>query len=209
MQLMPHDMTFADAIADMAMTDVVTAAATRWSEPWRSYHDDLHMAELKDHLLHAERDGVGIVDGAAAFAWVVWHDAVYDPMAAKGRNETLSAQLCARQFGAIGHPESVTRACEAILATIGHEAPAREVSPDAALLLDCDLAILGAAPERFEQYCVQIREEYAHVPLETYVEHRRRILGLFLSRDRLYVTDWAHARWDAQARENLARAVAP
>lgn len=208
MQLMPQDMTLANAIAEMAMTDVVNAAASRWSEPWRAYHDDLHMAELKDHLLAAERDGVKITDGAAAFAWVIWHDAIYDPMAAKGRNETLSAQLCARQFATIGHPQSVTHACEAILSTIGHEPPAREASPDAALLLDCDLAILGAAPERFAQYNAQIREEYAHVPIDSYTQHRRVVLSRFLERDRLYITDWAHARWDAAARINLATAIA-
>lgn len=201
--MLPDDMSFADAMATMAVTSVGPVIHSRYGEPWRHYHDHLHLAELKSHLRAAEADGVRIHDGGAALAFVLWHDCVYDPQAAHGRNEALSAQLCDLEFGAIGHPTSVRRACEAILATIGHVPPATDVCPDGALLLDCDLAILGATPERFALYDMAIREEYAHVPEEFYRTKRREVLKLFLERDRLFVTDWAHARWDAQARANL------
>lgn len=35
--------------------------------------------KMKALLLQAEAEGVPIVDGAAAAAFVLWHDAVYDP----------------------------------------------------------------------------------------------------------------------------------
>lgn len=197
------DLSFTEAMTEMATLDVVRGVLARWREPWRAYHDELHLSELKDHVLAAERDGVPIVDGAAALGFILWHDAIYDPQSAHGRNEQLSAQLCSTEFATIAHPVSVGRAVEAILATIRHRAPARDLSPDAELLLDCDLAILGADPVRFAEYDVQIRMEYAHVPEDVWQARRPGVLRGFLERERLYVTDWAHQRWDETARSNL------
>jgi predicted metal-dependent HD superfamily phosphohydrolase len=191
-------------MAEMASLDVVRGVLARWREPWRHYHDELHLAELKDHMLTAERDGVRIVDGAAALGFVLWHDAIYDPQSAHGRNEQLSAQLCSTEFATIAHPVSVERACEAILATIGHRPCDLALSPDVELLLDCDLAILGADPARFAMYDAAIRAEYTHVPEDVWNERRPGVLRSFLERERLYVTDWAHARWDGRSRKNLS-----
>jgi len=202
------DLSFSEAMAEMATHDVVRGVLARWREPWRAYHDELHLSELKDHVLAAERDGVRLVDGAAALAFILWHDAIYDPQSTHGRNEQLSAQLCASEFATIAHPASVGRACEAILATIGHRAPTLETSPDAGLLLDCDLAILGSSPERFATYDAAIRVEYAHVPEEVWQARRPGVLRTFLERDRLYVTDWGSKRWEERARRNLATACA-
>jgi len=206
--MLPTNLTFAAAIAAFATTTVAPVIQSRYGEPWRHYHDELHIAEIKGHLQAAEADGVRIHDGAAAIAFVLWHDSIYDPQAVHGRNEALSSQLCSLEFGAIGHPTSVARACEAILATIGHTPPDPATCPDSALLLDCDLAILGAPPERFALYDIAIRQEYAHVPEDVYRTKRREVLLRFLQRERLFMTDWAHARWDAQARINLAQATA-
>lgn len=203
--MLHENMTFAEAVETMAVTSIAPVIHSRYGEPWRHYHDHLHLSELKSHLKAAENDGVRIHDGAAALAFVLWHDSIYDPQSPHGRNESLSAQLCSLEFGAIGHPTSVLRACEAILATIGHIAPAADICPDGALLLDCDLAILGASPERFDLYDIAIREEYAHVPQDVYTSKRREIMARFLLRERLFLTDWAHARWEKQARHNIAR----
>ena len=201
---MSDDLAFAEAHQAFVYANETDGVLTRYSEPWRHYHDEDHISEMGMHVHDAERDGVRIHDGAAACAFVLWHDAVYDPQAPHSRNETLSAALCRADFSAIAEPVSVERACTAILATIGHAPPEDIAScPDIAILLDADLAILGAAPERFRQYDAAIRKEYAHVPDEVYGPRRREVLGRFLQRDRLYLTDWAHERWDARARDNL------
>lgn len=201
---MNSDLTFAAAHQAFVYANETDGVITRYAEPWRHYHDETHISEMGIHLTEAEKDGVKIHDGAAACAFVLWHDAIYDPQAPHGRNETLSAELCRAEFAAIAEPVSVERACTAILATIGH-APPKDISacPDIAILLDVDLSILGADAERFQEYAAAIRKEYAHVPDEVYVPKRREVLGRFLQRDRLYLTDWAHERWDGRARENL------
>jgi predicted metal-dependent HD superfamily phosphohydrolase len=198
------DLTFARALQTMAQLPEIERVASRYREPWRAYHDELHLSELKQHLLQAERDGVRIADGVAAYGFVLWHDAVYDPHAVPGRNEALSAQLCRTEFATIARPESVERACQAILATAGHWLLDSQQSPDAALLLDCDLAILAADPARFATYGLSIRREYAHVPDDLYRTKRSEVLSAFMRRERIFRTAWAWERWEAKARANLA-----
>ena len=58
---------------------------------------------------------------------------------------------------------------------------ARPATADEALLVDIDLAILGAAEERFAQYEAQIRAEYAWVDDALFRSRRREVLTGFLA----------------------------
>jgi len=204
---LPDNLSFDEASVRMLTLPVIATLYARYAEPWRSYHNRLHLTELVDHLYAAEEDGEKIVDGAAALAFIFWHDAIYDPQTAHGRNETLSAQLCSEEFGKIASVKSVFRACDAIMATISHSLEGPGGNPDAPLLLDCDLAILGSDPERFAAYDAAIRSENAHVPEDIYRTKRREVLTRFLERERLYHTEWAYDRWEDRARENLLAAI--
>ncbi|MBU2286003.1 MAG: N-methyl-D-aspartate receptor NMDAR2C subunit, partial [Gammaproteobacteria bacterium] len=84
---------------------------------------------------------------------------------------------------------------------------AQPVGTDACLLIDIDLAILGAPPARFAEYERQIRIEYAHIAPEVFEPRRRGILGSFLARDPLFLTHSMRERHEAQARINLAQAL--
>ena len=183
------------------------ALRSRLGEPWRHYHTWTHVATLLKRLSEAEAEGVTIHDPDACAVFCLWHDAVYDPQAVHGRNEELSALLCLAEAGDLVSTPSLTAAVAAIRATAGHVAPDEATCPDGALLLDVDLSILGAGQEDFAAYDIGIRLEYAHVPPEVYVPRRREVLGGFLRRERIFVTRWAHARWDAAARANLRAAA--
>ena len=76
------------------------------------------------------------------------------------------------------------------------------------LLADIDLSILGATAERFDEYEVQVRQEYAWVPGPLFRRKRGAILQAFLARPSLYSTPWLRGRFEAQARSNLQRSVA-
>lgn len=186
---------------------VGAALLSRLDEPWRHYHTSTHVANLLKRLSDAESEGVTIHDPEACALFCLWHDAVYDAQAAHGRNEELSAQLCQAEAAGLVSRASLTAAVAAIRATAGHVAPAVEICPDGALLLDVDLSILGAGPEDFAAYDIGIRLEYAHVPPEIYVPRRREVLSGFLHRDRIFVTAWAHTRWNEAARANLKAAT--
>jgi predicted metal-dependent HD superfamily phosphohydrolase len=92
-----------------------------------------------------------------------------------------------------------------ILATKHTEAA---TDPDTALIVDIDLSILGRHEARFHEHEDQIRREYAWVPRDVYAAKRTEILQHFLNRERLFTTGWFFERYEAQARRNLAEAIA-
>lgn len=110
---------------------------------------------------------------------------------------------------AAGADAAVQGRVERLIMATKHDAaePAAD-APDQQLLVDIDLAILGAAPERFAEYGRQVRAEYGWVPGLVYRTKRKAVLKSFLARPRLYGTAHFRERYEAQARRNLAAAVA-
>ncbi len=205
--MMASDLDPRPVIASFLAAAPLEALERRYREPWRHYHAGEHPQAMLAHLDRAIADGEAVVDPIACAGFILWHDAIYDPEAPHGRNEQLSAALCAAEMGAIAGPASTARACAATLATIAHVAPLSADCPDAALLFDIDLSILGQAAVTFDTYDGQIRAEYAHVEAEVYATARAGILRNFLARDRLFLTDWGFAQWEQAARDNLSRVI--
>lgn len=175
--------------------------AARYSEPHRAYHDLTHIAELL-RWFDTIVDAIGWRDPRAVYDAILFHDAIYDPLATHGTNEVRSAEL-ATQHGA----SATTR--DMILLTARHGCIVRDdVDADAALFLDSDTAILGASPPAFDAYDAAIATEYRAVPADAYRTGRRGFLASMLARPRLFLTDYFHDQLDAAARANLARAVA-
>ena len=75
------------------------------------------------------------------------------------------------------------------------------------MLLDVDLAILGAPPALFDAYEQQIGREYQAVPPAAFRRNRRRILQGFVDRPRIYHTAAFRDTREAQARANLQRSI--
>jgi predicted metal-dependent HD superfamily phosphohydrolase len=186
------------AKADDALFRRLVAA---WSEPVRHYHSLQHLRECLE-LLEASRESA---HRPAMIALALWfHDAVYNPRARD--NEERSAQWAVDAVRASGLADSAADSVHAlVMATKGHAATS---DPDTQLLLDIDLAILGAPPARFAESTAQIREEYAHVPDDAWTVGRSRMLEGFLARPRIYITARFHAAREEQARANLAASLA-
>lgn len=170
---------------------------TAYAEPQRSYHTIQHLNEclalLEPHLELAEHP--------AEVEIALWfHDAVYD---VEGKdNEARSASWAQTELiAAQVTPEAVERIKKLIMATC-HAALAQ--GRDQQLLVDVDLAILGAPRARFIEYEEQVRKEYDWVPGWLFRRKRRGILKEFLARDPIYNTPQIRARLEGQARENLA-----
>ncbi len=171
-----------------------------WREPQRHYHGLQHLSECLD-LLRAHRNLAERPDELVLALW--FHDAIYDPRAKD--NEARSADWAAHVLqDADVDPAAVARIRGLVLDT----AHAAEPAPgDSSLLVDIDLAILGAAPARFAEYEQQVRAEYAWVPGFLYRYKRRQLLREFAKRDPLYRTPALRDRLEAQARSNLAQAT--
>jgi predicted metal-dependent HD superfamily phosphohydrolase len=188
-------------VPDVAVT-IGDDLLARYGENGRFYHN-------RDHLYHVLTTITAIcapVQPAPALLLAAWyHDAVYDPRAAD--NEAQSAALAQRQLSAAGlAPPLVDEVARLILLTQTHKIEVDGLSPrqqeNGRILLDADLAILGADPDRYRQYAQAIRQEYAFVPEDQYRQGRTAVLRRLLARQPLYYTPFMQA-YSRQARHNL------
>jgi len=173
----------------------------RHAEPHRAYHTQQHLAEC----LALFDEFRALAERPAEVEIALWfHDAIYDVH--RHDNEARSADRARMALLDAGAARDVgERVAAQVLATRHSAAP---TTPDEELLVDIDLAILGAAPARFAEYEAQIRVEYAHVPPAVFNEKRGAILAGFLARPVLYGTPALRARLEATARANLQAAIA-
>ena len=171
----------------------------RYGEAHRRYHTAEHLEEA----LAAFRGLRDLADDPDAVELAIWfHDAVYDPTAPAGESEARSARVAVDELSAAAvDPGVVAEVERLVLLTAGHEVA--EGDANGAVLADADLAILGAAAERYARYAVDVRAEYAHVPDDAWRTGRAAVLRRFVDRPRIYRTDRAHTALDAQARANL------
>jgi len=170
-----------------------------YAEPQRHYHNQQHIAECL-----AEFDGARhLAQQPAAVELALWfHDAVYDPKA--GDNEEQSAAMARNCLETGGPSRLAATVSDLVMATKSHST---EAGPDAALMVDVDLSILGQGEQRFVEYESQIREEYRSVPKLIFNFKRAEILERFLARSRIYATDFFAAKYEQQARRNLEDSI--
>lgn len=186
----------------------------RYAEPHRQYHTATHvMFVLRD--LHDAARAVSAQPSREVLAAALYHDAIYDPRA--NDNEVRSADLAATHLSDIGWSYARRRSVAAlVLATAGHLAPHDSSADtadaadavDAALLLDADLAILGADPGGYLAYVNGVRAEYSHVDDDQWRAGRTAVLHRFLDRPRLFITDYMFSSYEHRARANIEAEVA-
>src|SRR5262245_60465327 len=92
-----------------------------------------------------------------------------------------------------------------VLATRHAAVPA---DPDAQLLCDMDLSILGQPESVSDDYEQQIRREVAWVPERDFARGRAAVLSSFASRPEIFSLPVFRDLYEAQARRNLARSIA-
>ncbi|WP_396269653.1 N-methyl-D-aspartate receptor NMDAR2C subunit [Ideonella sp.] len=172
-----------------------------YAQPQRRYHTQQHLSEclalweaLRPHAQHPGEVGLAL--------W--FHDAVYEVKASD--NEARSADWARQALLAAGAEAAVAQRVHALVMATCHAAPT--ATADQALLVDIDLAILGADAARFAEYEQQVRDEYAWVPGFLYRRKRREVMRGFAQRMPLYQTAVVRARLEAQARVNLMRYMA-
>jgi predicted metal-dependent HD superfamily phosphohydrolase len=186
----------------------LAALRAAYASPPRAYHNFAHVEEVLRH--HDDvAHGPGWNQPAEVRLAVLYHDAIYE--AGRKDNEARSAELAVAHIGQWLPDQGIdaARVAELINLTARHGALSPgEVDRDAALFLDCDMAILAADAATFAAYDRGIAAEYrGHVPAWLFKLNRRRFLKALLMKERIFLSDWFHQRLDAQARINLRRAV--
>jgi predicted metal-dependent HD superfamily phosphohydrolase len=186
--------------------NLLESLLARYREPHRRYHGLSHLVWVVRHIHElARHEPVDDIDAVVVAAF--FHDAVYDPTSSD--NEAASARLAHRRLTELGWPERrVEHITWMIRATADHSTGDAEHDTDTAVLLDADLAVLGAEPAAYQAYVNGIRAEYAHLHDHEWSSGRRSVLEGFLGRDAIYATPTAHDQWEARARANLTAELA-
>src|SRR5262245_34460121 len=178
----------------MNHTELVAA----YTSPGRHYHDLNHVEDCLAAL--ADVDNLSALEREILSAAIWWHDAVYD--ATRADNEERSARLAEQHV----RPDIRQEVGRLIRLTKTHDVQGGDRL--GAILISIDLSILGADPARYDAYAAAIRREFIHVSDADYRTGRARVLSQFAARPAIFPDPGFAARYDRQARENLAREIA-
>jgi predicted metal-dependent HD superfamily phosphohydrolase len=165
----------------------------------RFYHNLNHI-EAVLATIEQLRDLAENLTAVRLAGWL--HDVVYDSRARD--NEERSAEFAQTLLPALAIPDAITDSVRRlILCTKTHQTN----GPDSAVLLDADLAILGAPEAEYAAYAAAIRREYAWAPEDAYRVGRRQVLETFLGREQIYFTPPMRQAREDQARRNLRQEI--
>ena len=168
-----------------------------YSDRTRQYHNLEHIQHLLN-LLEEVKDLCECFFGLQLTAW--FHDYIYIPQARD--NEVQSALYAAEILNKLGLEPKITElVTQIIISTQNHQPLIQSV--DNLIFLDLDLAILGASPDKYNEYAQKIRKEYSHKCDRDYFRGRKQVLTEFLSRPKIYYTDYFYRKFEQQARRNI------
>ncbi|WP_407549718.1 HD domain-containing protein, partial [Xanthomonas euvesicatoria] len=173
--------------------DHLAALEQAYAAPPRAYHHFGHVRAVLQHYAEVAA-GPGWRQPTEVWLAVLFHDAVYQP--GRSDNEAQSALMAAEAIPR-WWPQArvdVERVQALILLTARHgQVQPQDVDEDAALFLDCDMAILAAPAAVFDAYDQAIAEEYrGHVPSVLFRRNRRRFLAAVLKQPRIFLSDYFH-----------------
>ncbi|WP_148304059.1 HD domain-containing protein [Actinotignum schaalii] len=200
--------------------ETCTSVLARWSEPDRIFHDIHHLTAMLANVekLINETHHPDTVRLAAWYHGVVFSTSRYRVYTKRGgEDELLSARTAENELTHLGiAPETARRVAELIW---GMKAPALTAMPvmgrapatslgtaeqdiDIMVLRDAHLAILASSPQSYRRYTQAIREEYPHIPDESFWRGREKIVAKLLERKHLFYTPEGQ-KWEDAARQNL------
>lgn len=176
------------------------ALVKAYGERHRHYHTAQHIDAC---LLNLDRCALQLEHPHEVELALWFHDAVYNPLSKN--NELESANWAVSFLSENQAPIDAIQRVQALIMATVHDAPA--LSKDASLLIDIDLAILGAQPQAYEAFEKAVRNEYRLVPGFIYRKKRAEILRQFLGRERIYQNEPFTSQLEALARINLTQAI--
>ncbi|MET4027818.1 putative metal-dependent HD superfamily phosphohydrolase [Marinobacter sp. MBR-99] len=171
-----------------------------YSEKRRFYHTVDHIDAMLTHF-----DGVkDIAERPEELELAIWfHDAIYKPLSKT--NELDSANWAQEFLASRGYGEAgIERVHNLIMATL-HNGSVK--GQDEQIIVDIDLAILGASPGVYDQFERNVRKEYRLVPWFIYRKKRKELLQSFLDRSGIYNLGSFKDRFERVARDNLNRTI--
>jgi predicted metal-dependent HD superfamily phosphohydrolase len=173
-----------------------------YSRPDRHYHTLEHI----QHFLTVVDALSGRAKNLEAIEFAAWfHDVIYDAKAKD--NEEKSAEYAETVLSSLDVPrEVIDKVTKLILKTKSHQIT-EEDDIDTKIMLDADLAILGADDDAYRRYAQAIRLEYAWVSDQDYRYGRTQFLQRLLKRQKIYQTEKILEKLETKARQNIQQEI--
>jgi len=169
----------------------------KYNEPHRQYHTLSHLKYLFKNLQPLKHQ---IEDWNSTLFSIFYHDIIYDIRSDK--NEKESAIFAKKELQILKVDKvTVMKVINIIKATEHHNS--NKNNKDTTLFLDADLAILGVHEEIYQEYIHAIRQEYSIYEDEVYYEGRKKVLEHFISRRKIYNSDFFYNNFEKKAKNNL------
>ena len=171
------------------------------SDSARHYHNLNHVADLL-RLIESVR---AIAESSPTIELTAWfHDYIYD---SRRQDNEIKSAICSEEILTRLNvaPDIVQTVKQIILSTRKHQPLTNSI--DNLIFLDLDLAILGVSSDRYFEYATAIRKEYSWFSDRNYQKGRKQVLNTFLTRSKIYYTDYFYQTREQQARANLAREI--
>jgi predicted metal-dependent HD superfamily phosphohydrolase len=168
-----------------------------YTQPWRHYHNLEHLSQL---FVFLKKINLDAYNDPAIILGVLFHDAVYDPLAKN--NEEESAKLCRKQLTSLNIPEEVISKAELLIAYSKNHLLANANNTEGAFL-DADLGILAQPREEFMKYARMISAEYSSYPTQNYINGRSKFLFNMLKADNIFRTPPFASQLNEIARQNM------
>ena len=180
--------------------ETYTELLAAYSEKHRYYHTKKHI----DHCLAELDDFSSLAHEPHELELSLWfHDAIYNPYSS-GNEENSADWACEFLQRHSVSSARIERVREHILATKHQSIPK---NMDSQLLVDIDLAILGADQDKYAEFEMNIRKEYRWVPRILFNQKRIEILKSFIDRPGIYNTYAFKDRYEENARSNITLAI--
>ncbi|MCW1963081.1 hypothetical protein [Chryseobacterium viscerum] len=180
------------------ISDLWKEIETKYSEKGRHYHNLLH---LENMFWELDAVKMTISDFTALSFSVFYHDVIYD--ATSKANEEKSAARAEKRLAELHvNKNKISVISEQILATKSHQ---RSDQEDTNYLLDADLSVLGKDFKTYLEYTQNIRKEYSIYPDFLYKPGRKKVLKHFLELESIFKTEYFKEKYEAQAKENIAK----
>ncbi|KAF0805896.1 hypothetical protein A6D6_01952 [Alcanivorax xiamenensis] len=181
-------------------TETYRSLVSSYSGKGRYYHSREHVSACLRHLDRC----VSEIQSPCEVELALWfHDAIYEPLS--GKNEKKSADWAQSFVLENGASRDIADRVHRLIMVTEHNAPAK--TSDESLLVDIDLAVLGAEPETYQIFEEGVRSEYKMVPWPLYKKKRVEVLKGFLDRPRIFQNEPFLTEREQQARRNLAAAI--
>ncbi len=177
---------------------------SRYAGTGRRYHSTVHVRTVVTRVVLLLSELGAAVDDPHTVVWAaLWHDAIYDPRSST--NEADSAALARSSLGALGvEPLRLDEVERLILLTARHRVEDDDAA--GAVLVDADLAVLGADPDAYAAYVEGVRGEYGFVTDAAWRTGRALVLRRILELPHIFTTERMRA-YESAARRNLTSEI--